>query len=138
MPFGIVGSVDFLSSGGKNPVYNENTMSHSKSSLSNYCGQILCSHWRRAALAVAIIVFLSPSALALDPSRALTQSIHRIWQMQQGLPQGTIYCVYQTQNRYLWLGTKTGLVRFDGVQFAVMRDVGGVLLENVWIRQLCE
>ncbi|MCC7085442.1 MAG: hypothetical protein IT427_10585 [Pirellulales bacterium] len=81
---------------------------------------------------------MSRSALALDPSRALTQTIHRIWQTQQGLPQGTIYCVYQTQDRYLWLGTKTGLVRFDGVQFTVMPALGGVSLENVWIRQLCE
>src|SRR5262245_46895266 len=81
---------------------------------------------RYAIHAVIVILSLSLSAHALDPSRTLTQTIHRIWQTQQGLPQGTIYCVYQTRDRHLWLGTKTGLVRFDGVQFTVIRDVGGL------------
>src|SRR3954447_4733712 len=92
--------------------------------------------WRRAAFAGAAMVCLAQSVLALDPSRALTQSIHRIWQTQQGLPQGTIYSVYQTKDRYLWLGTKTGLVRFDGVQCTVIRELGGTSVENVWVRQL--
>ena len=94
--------------------------------------------WQRAALAIITFLLLPQLVFALDPSRALTQTIHRIWQTQQGLPQGTIYCVYQTQDRYLWLGTKTGLVRFDGVQFTVMRDVGGLSLENIWVRQICQ
>ncbi len=89
-------------------------------------------------LAWIAVAMLSSRLFALDPSRALTQSVHRIWQTQQGLPQGTIYCVYQTRDRYLWLGTKTGLVRFDGVQFTVMRNLGGVSLENIWVRQLCQ
>src|SRR4051794_15535242 len=94
--------------------------------------------WRHATFAVAAILCLSQPVLALDPSRALTQSIHRIWQTQQGLPQGTIYCVYQTHDRYIWLGTKTGLVRFDGIQFTVVPELAGVSLENVWVRQLCQ
>jgi signal transduction histidine kinase/ligand-binding sensor domain-containing protein len=95
--------------------------------------------WSRYAfLIVVAMAFLARPVFALDPSRALTQTIHRIWQTQQGLPQGTIYCVYQTKDRYLWLGTKTGLVRFDGVQFTVIRNVGDVALENVWVRQLKE
>lgn len=85
----------------------------------------------------ALATCLQP-ARALDPTRALTQSIHRIWQTQQGLPQGTIYCVYQSRDRYLWLGTKSGLVRFDGVQFMRMDDLGAVSLDNVWIHQLCQ
>src|SRR3954465_2901512 len=92
--------------------------------------------WQRATFAAVAILSLSKSACARDPSRALTQSIHRIWQTQQGLPQGTIYSVYQTKDRYLWLGTKTGLVRFDGVQFTVVRELGGTSVENIWIRQL--
>jgi signal transduction histidine kinase/ligand-binding sensor domain-containing protein len=96
--------------------------------------------WRAAIAIAATIASLdcASRAMALDPSRALTQSIHRIWQTQQGLPQGSIYCILQTQDRYLWLGTKSGLVRFDGVQFTVISDVGGISLENVWIRQLAE
>src|SRR4051794_36222810 len=95
--------------------------------------RVLCHH---ATVAAVTIVSLTQPVSALDSSRALTQSIHRIWQTQQGLPQGTIYCVYQTQDRYLLLGTKTGLVRFDGVQFTVVRNLGAVSLGNVWVRQL--
>jgi signal transduction histidine kinase/ligand-binding sensor domain-containing protein len=56
--------------------------------------------------------------------------------MQQGLPEGTIYSICQTQDGFLWLGTQTGLVRFDGVQFTTVRDVGGTSLENIWVRDL--
>ncbi len=94
--------------------------------------------WQRTALAAVLVLSLAQPGFALDPSRALTQSIHRIWQTQQGLPQGTIYCVYQTQDRYLWLGTKAALVRFDGVQFTVIRNLGDKPLESVWVRQLCQ
>lgn len=75
-------------------------------------------------------------ALALDPARAMTQYVHRIWQMQQGLPEGTIYSIRQTSDGFLWLGMQTGLVRFDGVQFTTVREVGGTSLENLWIRDL--
>jgi hypothetical protein len=37
-------------------------------------------------------------AFGLDPSRTLTQYVHRIWQNQQGLPQGTIYSIAQTHD----------------------------------------
>lgn len=39
--------------------------------------------------------------------------------MENGLPQNTIQAMAQTADGYLWLGTEAGLVRFDGVQFAV-------------------
>ena len=61
------------------------------------------------------VLLMACSAFALDPSRSLTQYVHRIW--QEGLPQGTIYSILQTQDGYLWLGMQTGLVRFDGVRF---------------------
>jgi ligand-binding sensor domain-containing protein/signal transduction histidine kinase len=136
MPFGIAGRMDRHES--RAELRFVDAMNHSKSPSSNCHLKYACAIWRRAVLAILAITALSQSVFALDPSRALTQTIHRIWQTQQGLPQGTIYCVYQTQDRYLWLGTKTGLVRFDGVQFTVVRDLSGVSLENVWVRQLCE
>ncbi len=39
--------------------------------------------------------------------------------MENGLPQNTIHAIAQTSDGYLWLGTEAGLVRFDGVQFAL-------------------
>jgi ligand-binding sensor domain-containing protein len=56
-------------------------------------------------------------ALALDPQKAITQYGHRVWKAQDGLPQDSIQAIAQTPDGYLWLGTRGGLVRFDGLQF---------------------
>jgi ligand-binding sensor domain-containing protein len=71
---------------------------------------------RRRLLILLGVVAFTP-LYGLDPSRALTQYVHRIWQVPQGLPQAAIYSIWQTRDGYLWLGTQTGLVRFDGVRF---------------------
>jgi signal transduction histidine kinase/ligand-binding sensor domain-containing protein len=39
------------------------------------------------------------------------------WQGEQGLPQNTAAAIEQTPDGYLWIATKGGLVRFDGVEF---------------------
>ena len=54
----------------------------------------------RAPLRIAVLVTLvacAPRAYALDPSRTLSQYVHRIWQVQQGLPQASIYAILQTR-----------------------------------------
>jgi signal transduction histidine kinase len=53
----------------------------------------------------------------LTPNRELTQYVHRIWQTQQGLPDGAIVEILQDATGYLWLATEAGLYRFDGVRF---------------------
>ncbi len=75
---------------------------------------------------------------ALDPSLALTQYIHRIWQVTQGLPQAAIYSIWQTHEGYLWLGTQTGLVRFDGVRFTTFDNPNMPALKNAWVGNLLE
>jgi ligand-binding sensor domain-containing protein/signal transduction histidine kinase len=98
-----------------------------------------CRGWFTALIcALAVVGVLPGRAHALDPDRRLTQCLRRIWQVQQGLPQATICCIRQTADGYLWLGTQTGLVRFDGVRFTSIRSRGGVSLENLWIRDLCQ
>jgi signal transduction histidine kinase/ligand-binding sensor domain-containing protein len=82
-------------------------------------------------LAVLATVIGARPAPALEPGRELTQYLHRIWQVQQGLPQSSIYCVTQTQDGYLWLGTQTGIVRFDGVRFARIADTGNAAVQTM-------
>ncbi len=42
----------------------------------------------------------------------------RVWQAgDDGLPENNITAVVQTRDGYLWLGTRDGLARFDGVHF---------------------
>jgi ligand-binding sensor domain-containing protein len=41
----------------------------------------------------------------------------RLWQMQDGLPEQVVQAFVQTADRYLWIATTGGLVRFDGERF---------------------
>jgi ligand-binding sensor domain-containing protein/anti-sigma regulatory factor (Ser/Thr protein kinase) len=93
--------------------------------------------WAPAAL-VLIFLALTARAYALDPSRTLTQYVHRIWQLQNGLPQAWIYSIVQTQDGYLWLGTQTGLVKFDGARFTTVQQLAGVSNANLWVTHLIE
>jgi len=41
---------------------------------------------------------------------------------EDGLPQNTVPAIVQTRDGYLWIGTYTGLARFDGLRFTVFDD----------------
>ena len=43
----------------------------------------------------------------------------RVWQTDDGLPENGVNAIVQTGDGYLWIGTFSGLVRFDGVRFAI-------------------
>lgn len=70
-------------------------------------------------LATAVSLAMPSGAAALDPAKAITQYLHDVWQTRDGLPQNTITAIAQTPDGYLWLGTREGLIRFDGVRFTV-------------------
>jgi ligand-binding sensor domain-containing protein/two-component sensor histidine kinase len=50
---------------------------------------------------------------------ALNEYSHRLWRIEDGLPQNRIRALCQTPDGYLWIGTAEGLARFDGVRFAI-------------------
>ncbi len=91
-----------------------------------------------AGLLLLAALGLPKTALGLDPSRQLTQYVHRIWQSQQGLPQGAILQIFQTREGYLWLAMQTGLVRFDGVRFQDAEDIIPGTPPNLWARAAME
>lgn len=75
--------------------------------------------WPRAwsgLLALLAGLLLPLQLSALDPQRSLTQLYHSAWTIKEGAP-GQITALAQTADGYLWLGTQTGLFRFDGVSF---------------------
>ncbi|MGQ0634010.1 MAG: sensor histidine kinase [Planctomycetaceae bacterium] len=85
-----------------------------------------------------VVLLLSQPAQALDPDRTLTQALVRKWQSQQGLPQATIFRICQTSDRVLWLGTQSGLFRFDGLRFVGAKVAQGVSPGDLAIRDVCE
>jgi diguanylate cyclase (GGDEF)-like protein len=64
-----------------------------------------------------LLLLLVRPALALDPGKDLTQCGLDTWTAQDGLPPRAIEAIAQTPDGYLWLATRAGLVRFDGVAF---------------------
>ena len=43
----------------------------------------------------------------------------RVWQTEDGLPDNKVMAVTQTKDGYIWVGTYSGLARFDGLRFTV-------------------
>jgi signal transduction histidine kinase/ligand-binding sensor domain-containing protein len=82
-----------------------------------------------SALAASLLA-ISPTLLALNPHKALTQYSRGVWTQAQGLPQDTIRAITQTEDGYLWLGTDEGLSSFDGYDFVTFTRGDGSLPNN--------
>src|SRR4051812_46538747 len=95
--------------------------------------------WRPFSVGIFFLAAsVCPSRLrALDTHRKLTQYLHRTWQTEQGFADVQIDSLSQTRDGYLWLGTYTGLVRFDGVRFTAIPGPKRAL-EAVWVRTVVE
>jgi signal transduction histidine kinase/ligand-binding sensor domain-containing protein len=68
-------------------------------------------------LSAVVLVACSGPVLAADLHNVLTDYTITSWSQKDGLPSGTIYALAQDADGYLWVGTETGLFRFDGVRF---------------------
>lgn len=62
----------------------------------------------------------------------------RSWHAENGLPQNSVAAICQTRDGYLWLGTYSGLVRFDGVRFVSFDVDNTPALETIRITSLFE
>lgn len=63
------------------------------------------------------LALASGHALALDPSYLLSQYAHTTWRLQDGSLPAVPDPIAQGSDGYLWIGTGSGLYRFDGVRF---------------------
>ena len=72
----------------------------------------------RAALFLSLLIILAtPRSAALDPTSRISQYGHTSWRVQDGYFGSQPFAIAQTQDGYIWVGTRDGLYRFDGVQF---------------------
>src|SRR5262249_568039 len=64
------------------------------------------------------------SAIARAQDKGKESAWHSIdaWRQPQGLPQNSVLAILQTRDGYLWIGTKGGVARFDGVRFTTFDD----------------
>ena len=54
------------------------------------------------------------------------------WRTIDGLPQNSVMAIAQTADGYLWLGTRGGLARFDGVRFSTYGLADGLKAASIW------
>ena len=67
-------------------------------------------------LGVLNALFGSLARAALDPSLDINHYAHVAWTFRNGFLNGAVYSIAQAPDGYLWLGTQSGVVRFDGVR----------------------
>jgi signal transduction histidine kinase/ligand-binding sensor domain-containing protein len=60
---------------------------------------------------------------ALGTSVRISQYGHTAWRMQDGVLKAGVTKIAQTTDGYLWVGTRGGLLRFDGVRFVPWEDI---------------
>ncbi|MGV3772390.1 MAG: sensor histidine kinase [Verrucomicrobiales bacterium] len=58
------------------------------------------------------------------------------WRTEDGLPQNSVTSIVQTEDGYIWCGTRNGLVRFDGIRFTVFNRLNSPELISNDIRFL--
>jgi signal transduction histidine kinase/streptogramin lyase len=74
-----------------------------------------------------LLVFAYASVLsAVDPHQPIGQLYHTAWTAKDGLT-GEVHALAQTADGFLWIGTRDGLFRFDGVSFERYRPDAGSL-----------
>jgi ligand-binding sensor domain-containing protein/AraC-like DNA-binding protein len=64
--------------------------------------------------------------------------IFKTWTTEDGLPQNSVLTLIQDKTGYIWSGTRSGLVRFDGTAFRVFNQWDTRPLKNNNILALCE
>jgi len=89
-----------------------------------------------AVVWLALLLASSTCAFALDPALDLSQYAHTAWKVREGFIKGTIFSLARTPDGYLWLGTESGLQRFDGVNAIPWQPPHGEQLPDGFVRQL--
>jgi ligand-binding sensor domain-containing protein/signal transduction histidine kinase len=75
--------------------------------------------WELRAILPFCLVFLIPFFSAAEEIETPTETPYYVqtWTAEDGLPENRVVGVSQTSDGYLWVLTRGGLVRFDGVRF---------------------
>lgn len=95
----------------------------------------------RAGFLLGCLCFLGQTGdiwLLAAEAKATSNFPFDVWQVEQGLEQNPVTAVVQSRDGYLWLGTYTGLMRFDGVRVTVFDSATTDGLQNSRITSLYE
>lgn len=85
------------------------------------------------SLCLLQLLFFSSST---EGHSILSDYYARTWGIEQNLPQGTIPCLAQTADGYIWMGTQESLSRFDGVRFTNFTTKNTPVMKSSWIQSM--
>jgi ligand-binding sensor domain-containing protein/signal transduction histidine kinase len=74
---------------------------------------------------------------ASDVPWSIPQFSGRVWHVEHGLPRNIVQSIAQTPDGYLWIGTQSGLARFDGEQFEWVELPSSNASSQQYINDLC-
>jgi signal transduction histidine kinase/ligand-binding sensor domain-containing protein len=70
-------------------------------------------------LSILALFAFNGRVFGLDPTLSINKYAYDSWTTREGLPLNWVDCIIQTHDKYIWLGTSVGLVRFDGLRFTL-------------------
>jgi ligand-binding sensor domain-containing protein len=79
---------------------------------------------------------LCSPAHAVNPDLMISQYAHTAWRLQEGYFTNKPSAMAQTTDGYLWMATRVGLLRFDGVRFVPFFFLGGKRLPSGGVQAL--
>ncbi len=96
--------------------------------------KLACCRW---LLACAFAGWGScPSSYAISNDKQLSQYAHTAWRIQDGFFVSEPTTIAQTVDGYIWIGTRSGLLRFDGVRFVPWAPPSGKSLPSLEVTAL--
>jgi len=78
----------------------------------------------KRSLWILLILLRCVQLHGIDRDQKLAELYHTAWTFKDGAP-AEIYALAQTTDGFLWLGTATGLFRFDGIRFEPYKPQSG-------------
>lgn len=97
---------------------------------------VKCSRRRITLLLFGVLLVCCSGGFALDPSLDVNQYSHKAWTVREGFSKSEISAITQTPDGYIWLGTGSGLLRFDGVRTVPWQPPPGAHLPSAYIISL--
>lgn len=86
--------------------------------------------------ALCVVAFAGMALGSLNGSLAESPIDEDRWGFLQGLPQASVETLQETEDGYLWVGTRSGLARFDGESFKVYDGSSRPALRSPHVRDL--
>jgi signal transduction histidine kinase/ligand-binding sensor domain-containing protein len=71
----------------------------------------------KTLLGLALLLLSASASLGAVDNPITSSRSHSIWDHASGFPGGHVFSMTQTPDGYLWFGTGSGLVRYDGLRF---------------------